>query len=153
MNHDSGPLDELANQANEARSKLLHTVDELEHRKRDLLDWRSQVRRHVPALTIASGLILFATGGATVARGISRARAASGRRRHDRWVLAKTLWVHPERGFRSSSRPFVLEVLRSLLLAAVTATLAVPVRRAVTRWLPSRSGKGLNRRENVACSR
>ena len=48
--------------------------------------------------------------------GMSRARAASRRRRHDRWVPAKTLWVHPERGFRSSSRPFVLEALRSLLL-------------------------------------
>jgi hypothetical protein len=140
MSHDSGPLDALADQANEARSKLLHTVDELEQRKRDLLDWRSQIRRHVPALTIASGLIVFATGGATIAMGMSRPRAASRRRRHDRWVLAKTLWVHPERGFRSSSRPFMLEVLRSLLLTAVTATLAVPVRRAVGRWLPSRPG-------------
>jgi hypothetical protein len=140
MSHDSAPLDELADQANEARSKLLHTVDELEQRKRDLLDWRGQVGRHVPALTIASGLILFAAGGA-IAMGMSRVGAARRRRRHDRWVLAKTLWVHPERGFRSSSsRPFVLEVLRSLLLTAVTTTLAVPVRRAVARWLPSRSG-------------
>jgi hypothetical protein len=139
MSHDSGPLDALADQANEARSKLLHTVDELEQRKRDLLDWRGQVERHVPALTIASGLILFATG-AAIAMGMSRPRAAGRRRRHDRWVLAKTLWVHPERGFRSSSRPFMLEVLRSLLLTAVTATLAVPVRRAVGRWLPSRPG-------------
>jgi len=138
MSYDSGALDQLANEANEARSKLLHTVDELEQRKRDLLDWRSQVRRHVPALSITGGLILLATGGATIATSMSRSRTASRRRRHDRWMLAKTLWVHPERGFRSSSRPFVLEVLRSLLLGAVTATLAVPVRRAVTRFLPSR---------------
>jgi hypothetical protein len=128
MNLDGRSRDELAREANLARSKLLRTVEQLDRRRQEILDVRRQVRKHLGMLVVVSGLFLIATGGTAL---ISVQRIASGaaRRRRERWTLARQAWKRPGRVLRAERLSFPLEVTRSVLLALATSLLSLPVRR------------------------
>jgi hypothetical protein len=139
MNHNGKSRDELAREANQARSKLLRTVEQLDRRRHDALDLRLQLRRHVRQLMAVGGLLLLATAGA-VALVVHRVTSFTQRRRRDRWVLAKSMWRHPDRAMRGERGSFFAELARSLLLTMASAAVSVPARRVVTAF-GSRGGE------------
>lgn len=130
MNQNGKSRDELARQANLVRSKLLHTVEQLDQRRHEVLDLHMQLQRHVRQLVIAGGILLVATG-ASVALVVHRISHAAERRRRSRWTLAKDVWRHPNRAMRGERRSFFGQVVRSVLLSLVTAALTIPARRLV----------------------
>jgi hypothetical protein len=66
---------------------------------------------------------------------VHRLTTAGQRRRHNRWLLAKRVWWHPERAIRAERRSFFEELARGLLLAIASTAVTVPARRAVTTML------------------
>jgi hypothetical protein len=130
MNHNGKSRDELTRQANLVRTKLLHTVEQLDHRRHEVLDLRLQLRRHLRDLAIVGGILLVATS-AGVALAVQRIANAAQRRRRGRWILARDLWRHPDRAMRGERRSFLGQVLRSLALTVVTAAVTIPARRLV----------------------
>jgi hypothetical protein len=128
MNLNGRSRDELAREANVARSKLLRTVEQLDRKRQEVLDLRHQVRSHIGMLVVVSGLLLVATGGAAVIS-VKRIATAAARRRHQRWTLARHAWNRPGNVLRAERLSFPLEVTRSVLLALATSLLSVPVRR------------------------
>ncbi len=136
MNHNGKSRDELAREANQVRTKLLRTVEQLDRRRHDVLDLRVQVQRHVRMLSVVGGAILLGTCAAMVLV-VHRTSSAPERRRRDRWRLAKHLWRHPERALRSDRRTSVLAaVLRPVLLGLANALVVLPLRHWVVRRLP-----------------
>jgi len=127
MRDDKEPREQLVLRVDEARAKLLHTVEQLDCRRREALDLGRQMRRHLGLLVIAGGVVLLATAGAIalVTRGIN---ALGRQRRLDRWRIPKDLGLHRIRALRPRQRPLLNEVARSLLLPL----LSVAVRHAVT---------------------
>jgi hypothetical protein len=140
MNHDGKSRDELAREANEVRSKLLRTVEQLDRRRHDVFDVRLQLQRHLRQLAVFGGVLVLATAG-TVALVVHRLTSASQRRRRNRWRLAKRLWRHPERTIRAERRSFFEEVARSILLAVASTAVTLPARRAVALLLRGRGGE------------
>ena len=130
MSGNSKSRGDLAEEAFQARSKLLRTVGELDQRRHRAADLRVQLEQHAKKIAIAGGLLLVATAG-VVALAVSRVATAAVRRRRNRWRLAKRLWRHPERAMRAERRSFFGEVARSFLLAVVTTAVTLPVRRLV----------------------
>lgn len=120
--------DELAGEANRVRSKLLDAVEQLERRGHAALDLRRQIRGHWRLVAILGGLLMVSTGG-VVAVAFQRAAHAAQRRRRARWILAKTLWSHPERSLRER-RPPLLDAALSAMLAALTSVVSWEFRRA-----------------------
>jgi hypothetical protein len=53
----------LEARADRVRERLTHTIEALEQKRRDALDLRLQVRKHVKAAVIALALLSFAVGG------------------------------------------------------------------------------------------
>jgi hypothetical protein len=125
---DGRSRDELAREANLARSKLLRTVEQLDRKRQEILDVRHQVRKHLGMLVVVSGLFLIATGG-TALISVQRIAHAAARRRRERWTLARHAWKRPGRVLRAERLSFPLEVIRSVLLALATTLLSLPVRR------------------------
>ncbi len=134
MNHNGKSRDDLARQANQVRTKLLRTVEQLDQRRHDALDLRVQMQRHFRQLVIAGGVLVLATAGA-VALVVERVATAAQRRRRNRWRLAKRLWFHPDRELRAERRSFLGEIVRAVLLTVVTTALTIPARRAVARLM------------------
>lgn len=130
MSGDGKSHDELAREANQVRTKLLRTVEQLDARRHDAFDLRSQLDRHLKQLAVAGGVLVLATAGA-VALAVHGVQRAAERRRRDRWKLARHLWRHPERAMRAERRSLVGELGRSVLLSVLSAAVAIPVRRAV----------------------
>jgi hypothetical protein len=140
MNHNGKSRDELAREANEVRSKLMRTVEQLDRRRHQAVDVRLQMKRHLRQLVVAGAVLVVLTAG-TVALLVNRVATATERRRRHRWTLAKDVWRHPERAIRRERRPFLSELARAVLLSAASALLAIPVRRAagiVERALPAK---------------
>ena len=121
--------DELAGEANRVRDKLLDAVVQLERRGHAALDLRRQIRGHWHLVVILGGLLMVCTGG-VVALFFQRAAHAAQRRRRARWILAKTLWSHPERSLQER-RPFWFDAGRSAMLAALTSLVSWAFRRAI----------------------
>jgi hypothetical protein len=140
-NHNGKSRDDLAREANQVRTKLLRTVEQLDQRRHDALDVRRQVQQHVRQLTIAAGVTMVALAGA-VALLVHRITTAAERRRRYRWRFAREVWRHPDRAMRAERRSFLGEVTRSVLLTVVSTALAFPARRGVA-LLMSRAPKHL----------
>jgi hypothetical protein len=139
MNHNGKSRDELAREANQVRTKLLRTVEQLDRRRHEALDLRVQLQRHVRQLTVVGGAILLGTCAAMVLV-FQRVSTATERRRRNRWRLAKRVWWHPERALRADRRTsFLGALLRPLLLALANALVILPARRWVMRMLPAQS--------------
>jgi hypothetical protein len=130
MNHNGKSRDELAREANQVRSKLLRTVEQLDRRRHDALDLPLQLKRHVRQLMALGALLLVATAGA-MAIVVHRVATLAERRRRDRWILAKNMWRHPERAMRGERGSFFGELARSVLLTMASAAVSVPARRAI----------------------
>lgn len=142
MNHNghSKSREDLARQANQVRSKLLHTVEVLDQRRHDALDLKLQLQRHVRQVLALTGLALVLTAGA-VALAVYRVSTSDQRRRRDRRLLARQVWTRPGRvlrGSRRQGRPFVVELFRSVLLGVASSLLMLPARRGITLLLEER---------------
>jgi hypothetical protein len=137
MNPDAKSRDELAREANEVRSKLLRTVEQLDRRRRDAFDVRLQLQRHAWQFALGGALFLLGTAG-VVALVAHRVATAPQRRQKERWYLARRVWQHPDRSLRGERRSFPRELARSLLLTAGSALLAVPIRRVAAGLLEER---------------
>jgi hypothetical protein len=136
MNHNGKSRDELAREANQVRTKLLKTVEQLDRRRHEALDLRVQLQRHVRQLTMVGGAILLGTCAAMVLV-FHRVSTATERRRRNRWRLAKRVWWHPERALRADRRTsFLGALLRPVLLALANALVILPARLWVMRLLP-----------------
>jgi hypothetical protein len=136
MNHNGKSRDELAREANQVRTKLLRTVEQLDRRRHDALELRVQVQRHMRQLAVAGGAILVGTCAAMVLL-VHRISTATERRRRNRWRLVKGAWQHPERALRAERRTSYLgALLRPLLLVLANALVMFPLRRYVARLLP-----------------
>jgi hypothetical protein len=140
MNHNGKSRDELAREANQVRTKLLRTVEELDRRRHEALDIRAQLHMHVRQLLLFGGVLVVATAGA-VALVVQRISTSGQRRRRDRWRLAKRVWHHPERTLRGERRSFFGELARSILLAIASAAVTLPVKRAVMHFLEPGEGR------------
>jgi hypothetical protein len=137
MNHNGKSRDELAREANQVRTKLLRTVEQLDRRRHEALDLRTQVQRHVRQLAVVGGAILLGTCAAMVLVA-HRMSTAPERRRRNRWRLARSVWRHPERSLRADRRTsFLAALVRPLLLALANAIVIFPARRWLTRALPA----------------
>jgi hypothetical protein len=136
MNHNGKSRDELAREANQVRTKLLRTVEQLDRRRHDALELRVQVQRHMRQLVVAGSVILLGTCAAMVLV-VQRISTATDRRRRNRWKLAKGVWQHPERALRAGRRTsFLGALLRPVVLALANVLLVLPARRLILRLLP-----------------
>lgn len=138
MNHNGKSRDDLARQANQVRTKLLRTVEQLDQRRHEAFDLKLQMQRHFRQLAVAGGLLLVATA-ASVALVVERVTTAAERRRRNRWRFARRVWWHPERVLRAERRSFFGEIVRGVLLVAVTTALTIPARRAAARLVEGKS--------------
>jgi hypothetical protein len=142
MNHHGHgkSREELARQANQVRSKLLHTVEVLDQRRHEALDLKLQLQRHLRQVVALAGVALaLTTVGVAVA--VHRISTAPERRRRDRVRLLGQLWTHPDRvirGARREGRPFFVELLRSVLLGVASTAMLLPARRGITVLLEER---------------
>ncbi|MDP9001445.1 MAG: hypothetical protein M3O46_15195 [Myxococcota bacterium] len=144
MSGDAKSQEELSIEADEVRSKLLRTVEELDQRRHEALDLRFQIKRHLERhleqVVLASGVLVLATAG-TAAFVAYRLATAVDRRRRNRWRLAKYLWQRPERALRAQRRSWFAEIGRSALVALAGTLVTLPVRRLLTsRMEKTRSG-------------
>lgn len=142
MNHNGHgkSREELARQANQVRSKLLHTVEVLDQRRHEALDLKLQLQRHVRQVVVLAGIALVLTAG-VVALAVHRVSTAPQRRRRDRRLLARQVWRHPDwtlRSTRREGRPFFAELFRSVLLGVASSLLMLPARRGITLLLEER---------------
>jgi hypothetical protein len=73
--------EELKREVEEIREGMTPVLDELDHRRHEMMDWRLQLRRHRPAIVraLAAAAAMFAV--VTLARRSRRARARGKRGR------------------------------------------------------------------------
>lgn len=142
MNHNGHgrSRDDLARQANQVRTKLLHTVEVLDQRRHEAIDLKLQLQRHVRQVVALAGVAIVLTAG-VVALAVHRLSTAPERRRRNRRLLARQMWRHPDRVLRRTrrgGRPFAVELLRSILLGLATYLTLLPARRGITLLLEGR---------------
>jgi hypothetical protein len=144
-----GRRENLVRQADDVRTKLMRTVEQLDQRRHRLQGLRTEMKEQVKRVAVTAALVLFAAVGAA-AYTVERLAGAASRRRRQRWRLAKEAWNHPAasmamlRGTRRamrSERSFLGEVIRSLLLAVATTAVTIPARRAVAALMQGREHK------------
>jgi hypothetical protein len=82
--------------ADRIRGDLLRTLDELDRRRHDVVDWRSQLRSNWSILASAA-----AVAGAIVAARLLVGRLAEERRSKNLWreriAALRRFWAHPDR--------------------------------------------------------
>jgi hypothetical protein len=130
MNEDGKSRESLEVEANRVRAKLLRTVEQLDQRRHDAVDMHVQIGRHTKQIAIAGGLLVAAAAG-VVALAVQRVASAPDRRRRGRWRLVQHLWQQPDRALRAERRSFFAELVRSLVFAAASSALSIPIRHAV----------------------
>ncbi|HEY1694004.1 MAG TPA: hypothetical protein VGG39_17675 [Polyangiaceae bacterium] len=140
MNTNGKSHDELATAANRARTKLLHTIEQLDHRRHEILEPRVQIIEHTRELVIAGGVLLAATA-AGIGLAVYRARSAPRRRWRGRWALARDVWRRPDRAMHGERRSFLEEALRSVLMTLLTAAVTIPARRLLTELVEGKLGQ------------
>jgi hypothetical protein len=117
---------ELVDAADEARSKLLRTVERLDARGHAAIDIPKQVLAYLKSHKI--GRVPLAVAGICVtALAAYEIVAQVRRRRRTRFDLMKDVWRHPDRRLRVD-RPLGIEVARSVLVSVVASALAAPLR-------------------------
>ena len=112
---------ELEYEADQARARLLGTIDALDRRRHELFDWRLQLSKRTGQLALAGGALTFGLA-CTVGLAVYRARTHDQRVREERWRAIKRSWEHPERD--AIRRRRATAVVRSVLLAIVSLTAA-----------------------------
>src|SRR6266542_937383 len=87
---------DLEHEADVARARLLGTIDALDRRGQEMLDWKLQLRRHSGSVALTGGGIF---AGIAVTTGIVLLRAShrDERLRKERWRAVTRLWQHPDR--------------------------------------------------------
>jgi hypothetical protein len=115
--------EELVRRADEVRGRLVHAVVRLNERRQAVADVPGRIDRSVHRLGPAIAATLTAVAIASVAVG----RFVASRSRRRRRLLGG--WRRPERETRPSA---VGQIVRSLLVTAVTSVLSVPIRWAAS---------------------
>jgi hypothetical protein len=141
MTHNGKSRDDIARQANVVRSKLMRTVEQLDHRRHQMQGLRVEVEHQLKRVFVVGALVILASIGAA-AYTVQRMTGGGMRLRRERLRLARRLWLHPDRAMRSERGSFLGEVIRSLLLAIVTTAVTFPARRAVTLLVQSNGSSG-----------
>jgi hypothetical protein len=89
-------LHQAEQKADRIRGELLRSIDELDRRRHEALDWRIQLHRNWRVLAAAGGVM-----GALVAARLLLAKLAERRRvkhvRRERVEALRRFWAHPER--------------------------------------------------------
>jgi hypothetical protein len=130
MTHNGKAREDIARQANVVRSKLMRTVEELDHRRNQMKGLRVEVEHQVKSALAVGALVLVASI-AAAAYTVQRITGSASRLRRARWRFARQVWMHPDRAMRAERGSFFEEVIRSLLLAIATTAVTMPARRAV----------------------
>jgi hypothetical protein len=118
-----GVREELEHEADVARARLLGTIDELDRRRHQLLDWRLQIRRHVGDIMSAVGGLFIGVGATAIALAFEGHRRQRNLRR-ERARAAVRLWQHPERvASRGSAVAGILRIALVALVAMATTAL------------------------------
>jgi hypothetical protein len=138
MNQEGKSREDLLRDADTVRSKLIHTVEELDRRRHEALDLGLQLRRHAGPLA-ALGLFAAGTVAAAIALAVQRVSTAALRRRRARWRLVKTVWFRPQRLLRAERLALALEGLCSAGMPIFTLMLVLPARRFAKRRLATTS--------------
>jgi hypothetical protein len=128
MSDHDGHRENLLRQAEDARTKLVTTLERIDQRRHDLLDVPKQLGRHLKEAAVVVGLMIVASAGVAafaIYRLLARRPAPRSSWRVPRLAGSSSEHVGPPR------RSFVKDVARSLALTLVTTLLARPLRRAV----------------------
>jgi len=115
---------ELEREADVARARLVNTIERLDRRRHDALDWRLQARKHSGELVLVGGAVV-ATVGVPVAIAIYRASTQTTRLRDERIRALTRFWEHPERVAVKRKRALGWFTTTVLLVAAGAAFTAV----------------------------
>jgi hypothetical protein len=129
-NRNGKVREELLQQSQDMRDKLVRTVERLDGRRHDAFDVRKQLERHLKQFAIAGAVLIVSTA-AGAAYVMYRLMTTERRRSRARWRLAKDVWSHPDRELRAQRGSFGSEVVRSVAFSLATALLAAPLRRAL----------------------
>jgi hypothetical protein len=135
MNSDDKSRDEIEKEANAVRSKLMHTVEELDRRRHEALNLGHQLRSHWGPIAVLGGLVVLA---AASVMGLVAGQMAGvwDRRRRNGWRL-------PSRA-GNGRRPFFVDLIRSAALMSITTALSIPARRLAAKLsesVPSKPGR------------
>jgi hypothetical protein len=123
----NGARRELEHKADVTRARLLGTIEALDRRRRELLDFKLQLRRHAGDFLVAFGGLLIGVG-ATTAVVFYREKQQERRLRRERIRAIVRLWKHPER--IAAQRSPLATGVRMMLVALVSmATTTVATHR------------------------
>ncbi len=127
----------IVNDISTLRGEIGGLVDELDRRRREVFDVKSQMRRHPQAVSVGS-IALAALVGGTIALLIfnSRRRRRPSYRAKQLRIAFDRVMKHPERVARGESPPG-----EKILAAIGTAAASLLVKRALDRAVPTPKGK------------
>lgn len=143
----------LERSANRTRARLIETIEALDHRRHEVMDVKTvvkkQVHEHWKPLAIVGGV--FVVGIGTII-GVSVYWAATRRERlrRERWQALRRFWFHPER-LAQKEKPkgsLAWEIGRKVLGSTLTFFALQLAKRAVQRALPP-PGTEVTRRTDV----
>ncbi|HEX9296816.1 MAG TPA: hypothetical protein VF881_13320 [Polyangiaceae bacterium] len=130
--------EELEHEADVARARLLGTIDALDRRRNEMLDWKLQVRRHAGTVAVAGGGV-FAAIAVTTGVVLLRVNRRNERLRRERWRALSRFWEHPER-LATRRRTALGTATRTLMLtlSSLVALIGARVARRVIGRVRSR---------------
>lgn len=82
--------------ADRIRGELLRTLDELDRRRHEAMDWRIQLQRNWPMLATAGGVMSALVGARLLIAKLAERRRVKHLRR-ERVEALRRFWDHPER--------------------------------------------------------
>lgn len=112
--------EELTQRANQTRTMLLQTVEQLDLRRHEAVDLRARWQRLFWRVSVAGAILLLATGGA-VALFAQRMTSGPGRRRRGRWRLLKQRRRQSDSAIVIQFRPLLYDIARAVLLPILAA--------------------------------
>jgi hypothetical protein len=127
---------QIGRAADRIRDELASTLSELDRRRHVAMDFRYQVKEHLPWLAAAvGGLALLAGGGFAWWR--AQRRRDRGHLFQDRLRGFVRAWEHPKRiAARDVSRSLPVELARKAAIGFVVAAVSQVARRSAQRLLP-----------------
>lgn len=137
MNEEDKSREELVQEADAARARLLETVDQLDQRRHEVLDPGLQIRKHARVLT-AGGVVLAATVGGGVGLVLHHRSTASRRLWRERARLLSSLWRHPDRALHGMRDSLLGSVVRSVVASLIATAVTVPARRLLADLIDAR---------------
>ncbi len=112
--------EQLEERAQESRSRLLRTVDEIDRRRHELMDLAIQARKVLVPVAIATGVVVLAMG-AAIGYVVRSARRSGPYGTYARVAAGRRAWTHPER----VAAPGQSSLVRRIGSAAVTAAVSM----------------------------